>query len=187
MIRGLIPPHPVWVLLGLILLAGSGVLLMFALLGWAVMPEHHVDTAELEEHAPAIFLLTTDVPYPENAIIARVAWADAGPDAPVLHLILDASRMDLGDWIKTVRPFGIPLERVTPERSIEWNAIGLDCGEDGTEIDRAEKPTHQLVNLACEFMANPHEVWTAQKRDHMDRMRTIIVDEDAKMIWLQGS
>ena len=27
----------------------------------------------------------------------------------------------------------------------------------------------------------------AQKRDHTDWMRTIIVDEDAKIIWLQGT
>jgi hypothetical protein len=95
--------------------------------------------------------------------------------------------MDLGDWIKKVRPFGIPLERVTPELPIEGSDISFLCGEDGTKIDRAEEPIHQLVNMACEFIANPHEVWMAQGRDHMDRMRTVIVDEDAKMIWLQGS
>jgi hypothetical protein len=150
-------------------------------------PEHYHDTEELREQAPAIFRRTTDVPYPENATIDYVMWSDAGPDPSVLHLILDASRMDLGDWIKKVRPFGIPLERVTPELPIEGSDISFLCGENDPKIDRAEESIHQLVYMACQFIANPHEVWMAQGRDHMDRMRTVIVDEDAKMIWLQGS
>ena len=38
-----------------------------------------------------------------------------------------------------------------------------------------------------EIVPNPREVWMAQQRVRTDWMRTIIVDEDAKMIWLQGT
>jgi len=98
---------------GLLGLTGAGCGLLVLFVGWAVMPEHHADTAELREQVLAIFQELANVPYPENPTIARIAWPDAGPDAPVLHLILDASRIDLGAWVKAVRPFGTPLERVT--------------------------------------------------------------------------
>ena len=171
---------------GLLVLTGASVWLLLLFLGWAIMPERQADTAELQKQAPAVFQELTNVPYPENATIARVAWYTAG-DEHGLHLILDASRMDLDTWIKAVRPFGKPLERVVPKRSIELNSLGLSCAEDNIQVDLSDKPFLHLVNTACEIMPNPREVWMAQQRVRTDWMRTIIVDEDAKMIWLQGT
>jgi hypothetical protein len=151
---------------------------------WAFTPERYVDTSDFKEQAPAFFEELTNLPYPEGVTIAQVSWYRIVEEFGH-HLVLDASNINLDEWLRTSKPFGKPMERITPERSIELNADGLTCNEPDTKVDPSNGPNHPLVIVSCELMTNPREIWMAQHRHRSDWMRTIIVDEKYEMIWLQ--
>ena len=157
--------------------------LVVAFLVWAFTPESYVDTDGLKDGAPEFFHELTGMEYPEGVTVAQVSWFRIVEEFSH-HLVLDATHIDLNKWIETARPFGKPLQRGIPKKSLELNAYALTCGSHDTRVDPADKPNHRLVNIACKLMSSPREVWIVQNRHRSDWMRTLIVDEKARMIWL---
>jgi hypothetical protein len=101
---------------------------------------------------------------------------DAGYEA-THQLILDAKDIDLRGWIETARPFGSAFARVVPKPSLEWRSDGLGCSE-------WQRPEWSTVGPICELVGNPREIWHLEKRLYLDRVVTLAIFENEKLIWL---
>lgn len=142
----------------------------------ALTPEFYENTTELKADAPGFFKDHTGLDTPNGATIAHVVFErPAVMDYEATHqLILDAKEIDLKAWIKMVRPFGLEFVRTVPKPSLEWRSDGLRCS------DRQRSLTGQV----CDLVAHPREVWHLTKRLRSDRVVTLIVLEEQKLIWL---
>ena len=152
-----------------------------AVLGFAAIiinerltPEHEEDTPELLAEAPAKFLELTGVEFPSRGRVAHAVYYRY----PVLdyefgsHIVVDASDLDVREWVRASRPFGVQLETVLPEdHGLEFNATGLDC-------------TLPKLDTICNFVTTPTPTWHYKKRLDLDHVVSITVFEEAKVIWL---
>ncbi len=137
-------------------------------------PEHAEDTPELLAEAPAKFLELTGVDFPSRGRVAHaVYYRYAVMDYEFgSHIVVDASDLDVREWVRASRPFGVQLEMVLPEdHGNEFNATGLDC-------------TFPKLETICSYVAAPTPTWHYKKRLDLDHVVSITVFEEAKVIWL---
>jgi hypothetical protein len=149
---------------------------------YAMMPRSDANTQSQMDAAPAYFQRATKLPFPEGAIISHVSKFSIGGEI-ANHLILDVSSINLNKWIKLSKPFGKHLKLASPRTQKMTSHDGLPCARD--DASHRDKPAHRLVNVACELMTSPREVLITQQQISSGRMITAIVDQKAKMIWLQ--
>ena len=146
-------------------------------IGKALTPEFYENTSLLTDNAPAFFRRHTGIEIPEGAKVAHAVYYRR----PVmdyefgLHVILDASKLNLREWIKTARPFGEKLKITKPDRGLEWNAEGLKCND----VNRSEA---KFTMPICDLSEAP--IWHIKHRLRLDRVVTLTVLEDHNLIWL---
>ena len=162
---------------------------------WKLTPEFYENTANLSRRAPSFFKKHTGLDIPVGAKLAHVAYKRF----PVLndyeanhHVILDASGMDLKKWISTAKPFGKNLRMKSPFSTLGWTSYGLKCeerikkeAESKITPNFPKKPVSEYVMPICRLMVSGREVWQVVKRLRVDRLVTLVVLEDEKLIWLQ--
>jgi hypothetical protein len=83
--------------------------------------------------------------------------------------------VNLRNWIETARPFGEKLKITKPDRSLEWNAEGLNCND----VNRSEA---KFTMPICGLSGAP--IWHIKHRLRLDRVVTLTVLEDHNLIWL---
>jgi hypothetical protein len=149
---------------------------------YGMAPRSAANTQSQMDAAPAYFQRTSKLPFPEGAVISHVSKFSIGGEL-ASHLILDVSSIDLNKWIKRSKPFGKHLELASPRAHKMTSHDGLPCARE--DASHRDKPAHRLVNVACELMTSPREVLITQQQISSGRMRTAIVDQKNKMIWLQ--
>jgi len=140
----------------------------------AIEPEHQADTPELLSKAPARFVELTGVELPKGARVVHAVYYRHGTMDYEFgsHIVVDASNLNIREWARTSRPFGIRLKPTLPEnQSLEFNAEGLDCGL-------------SKLKAICRYVETPTRTWHYKKRLRMDRVVSITVLEKANIIWL---
>ena len=161
---------------------------------WKLTPEFYENTAELRQEAPSFFKKHTGLDIPVGAKLVHVAYnRDAVLDYEANHhVILDASGMDLKKWISTAKPFGKNLRMKSPFSTLGWTSYGLKCeerikkeAESKITPNFPKKPVSEYVMPICRLMVSGREVWQVVKRLRLDRLVTLVVLEDEKLIWLQ--
>ena len=139
-----------------------------------IEPEHQADTSELLSKAPARFVELTGVELPKGARVVHAVYYRHGTMDYEFgsHIVVDASNLNIREWARTSRPFGIRLKPTLPEnQSLEFNAEGLDCGL-------------SKLKAICRYVETPTRTWHYKKRLRMDRVVSITVLEKANIIWL---
>ena len=161
---------------------------------WKLTPEFYENTAELRQEAPSFFKKHTGLDIPVGAKLVHVAYnRDPVMDYEANHhVILDASGMDLKKWISTAKPFGKNLRMKSPFSTLGWTSYGLKCeerikkeAESKITPNFPKKPVSEYVMPICRLMVSGREVWQVVKRLRVDRLVTLVVLEDEKLIWLQ--
>ena len=161
---------------------------------WRLTPEFYENTAELRQEAPSFFKKHTGLDIPVGAKLVHVAYnRDAVLDYEANHhVILDASGMDLKKWISTAKPFGKNLRMKSPFSTLGWTSYGLKCeerikkeAESKITPNFPKKPVSEYVMPICRLMVSGREVWQVVKRLRLDRLVTLVVLEEEKLIWLQ--
>jgi hypothetical protein len=144
-----------------------------------ITPEFYENTPAFKNQAAENFKRLTTLDMPVGSQLAHTAYFRAGTlDYEFnFHIILDATNMDLKQWIETARPFDLKLIQTTPVADLEWSSNGLIC-------DDLERPEAKYTKPICELVSNPRAVWHAAKRIKMDRVVTLTILEDPKLIWL---
>jgi hypothetical protein len=140
----------------------------------SIEPEHQADTPELLSKAPARFVELTGVELPKGARVVHAVYYRHGTMDYEFgsHIVVDASNLNIREWARTSRPFGIRLKPTLPEnQSLEFNAEGLDCGL-------------SKLKAICRYVETPTRTWHYKKRLRMDRVVSITVLEKANIIWL---
>ena len=140
-------------------------------------PEFYENTTRLIATAPQYFWEHTGLDIPEGAKVAHVVYyRRPGVDYEFgHHVILDASNVNLREWIETARPFGKKLEITKPDRGLEWNAEGLKCND-------ANRPEAEITMPICGLSEAP--IWHIKHRLRLDHVVTLTVLEDHNLIWL---
>ena len=161
---------------------------------WKLTPEFYENTANLSRRAPSFFKKHTGLDIPVGAKLVHVAYnRDAVLDYEANHhVILDASGMDLKKWISTAKPFGKNLRMKSPFSTHGWTSYGLKCeerikkeAESKITPNFPKKPVSEYVMPICRLMVSGREVWQVVKRLRLDRLVTLVVLEEEKLIWLQ--
>ena len=161
---------------------------------WKLTPEFYENTANLSRRAPSFFKKHTGLDIPVGAKLVHVAYnRDAVMDYEANHhVILDASGMDLKKWISTAKPFGKNLRMKSPFSTLGWTSYGLKCeerikkeAESKITPNFPKKPVSEYVMPICRLMVSGREVWQVVKRLRLDRLVTLVVLEEEKLIWLQ--
>ena len=147
---------------------------LLILMQGSLVPEHEEDTPELLAEAPAKFLELTGIEFPKRGRLAHAVYYRNGTLDYEFgsHIVVDVSDLDIREWVRVSRPFGIQLETTLPEdQELEFNATGLNC-------------TLPKLETICSYVAAPTPTWHYQKRLALDRVVSITVFEAAKVIWL---